>query len=264
MKRSGIKLTKILGFTLIELLVVIAIIAILAGMLLPALAKAKSKAQAIKCMSNMKNWGYATVMYTDDYNGQMPFFGSAQNQLTAVFWHELLAPYIAKNAPTGVDFRSNGVYFAEVRRCPGGSAQPPDYLPSWPAGVWNTWVGPHFGKPSPDGSLNGAFYYADEAPALKASRIKKPSDAMIFMDVITHYVYSPRLYPFTVTAGGGSGPKDSVTAADPYNAGRPKVHNNGANLTLMDGHVERVSFKKLYEVQADGATPTNSFWYLED
>lgn len=61
-----------LGFTLIELLVVIGVIGILASLLMPALVRAKSKANQTQCLNNMRQLGLAAILYADDHNGQLP------------------------------------------------------------------------------------------------------------------------------------------------------------------------------------------------
>lgn len=79
------------GFTLIELLVVIAIIAILAGMLLPALAKAKAKAHQIKCVNNTKTLTLATFMYLSDFGKPVPYNGAATAFMDNALWVTVLA-----------------------------------------------------------------------------------------------------------------------------------------------------------------------------
>jgi prepilin-type N-terminal cleavage/methylation domain-containing protein len=260
------------AFTLIELLVVIAIIAILAALLLPALAKAKSKALTIGCASNMKNWGYATAMYEGDFADRFPLFGENSADYTKPFWFQILAPYVAKKALTGQSFNLDPGYWDALRKCPGGSTGPAPFS-IYPGGNtdWNCYIGCNFGgfgTPITTArgyrGIAGPFFYGDTVRPIPVSRFKRPAQAMIFTDTITHYVYSPLLHPFDHDADG-DGLKDSspVDAGCAYNDARPTVHSRGANLTSADGHVERVSFKILWQTLGSSSDMAAQWWYME-
>jgi prepilin-type N-terminal cleavage/methylation domain-containing protein/prepilin-type processing-associated H-X9-DG protein len=93
------------AFTLIELLVVIAIIAILAAILFPVFAQAREKARQSACLSQCKQWGIATELYKQDYDGTFVAWSSKalddKGKLKDVYWSEMLQPYM-KNRQIGV------------------------------------------------------------------------------------------------------------------------------------------------------------------
>jgi len=239
------------GFTLIELLVVIAIIGVLAGLLLPALQKARQKAKTLKCMNNMKQIGTAFWTYSVDYDG---YFPQANDLAGGSTWPIKVMPYLGEEYSEEdlISYYHDGTKTHKMFLCPTDEISKRSYSVN---------AYSEFPRFSQGGKMGP--YHVDRMAMNMVTRISQfaASEIIVLVELQNALVQSLTIGWYNGTDWAGQ--RVPITLQGNSAITSDMVHSGKSNYAMCDGSV------KVFTAMPEGTTLTqwkNSsfyrYWYL--